>query len=181
MIVVALAFASSMLVLSGIGMRVEGGGTGVVYDSPEEMWAGMHFDLIGREVVRHGDYPFGGSGWFQETDGAVRVELEATSAIAAREWRDLRLEAWHALPSSMGVDPNYDAPFVSVPVEAVDGTVEATLALNRTPGVANWWVALTGLGSDGERYVLSAPAGGNTTFRGSVWDWFTLSHNAAGN
>lgn len=51
--------------------------------------------------------------------------------------------------------------------------LQATLRVDRTPGVIYYALVLTGVGPDGGRYLLSGPNGGQTAFVGTVWEWFT--------
>ena len=93
------------------------------------------------------------------------------------QWRDLRFEAWRSLPRTdtvAGVDPSYSSPFDVQPVESVDGgTLQARFHFDRYRDGNRWWVVLTGVAPDGQRYRLDDGGGGTTTFYGSVWDWLT--------
>jgi hypothetical protein len=35
------------------------------------------------------------------------------------------------------------------------------------------WVAITGVGPDGRRYIISGPSFESTAFNGTAWDWLT--------
>lgn len=93
------------------------------------------------------------------------------------QWHDLRFEAWHALSVSgivAGVDPSDSSAFDVQPVESVDGgTLQARFHFDRYRDGNRWWVVLTGVAPDGQRYRLDDGGGGTTTFYGSVWEWLT--------
>lgn len=112
-------------------------------------------------------------------------------------WRDLRAEAWRGTgevgidPSLMALDPAARGPFAVGPAgfetpgqippwtwstgDALpDGSVRlsGSLRVDRSPNVALAWVALTGVGPDGRRYIISGPSFDSTAFNGTAWDWF---------
>ena len=93
------------------------------------------------------------------------------------QWHDLRFEAWHGQSvggMDAGVDPAYSSPIDIQPVESVyGGTLQARFRLDRFRAGNRWWVVLTGVAPDGQRYRLDDGGGGTTTFYGSVWDWLT--------
>ena len=94
------------------------------------------------------------------------------------QWRDLRFEAWHGLSVAgivAGVDPSSSSPFDIQPVQwAVEGGgLQARFRLDSFRAGNRWWVLLTGVAPDGQRYRLDDGGGGTTTFHGSVWDWLT--------
>jgi len=67
---------------------------------------------------------------------------------------------------------------VSVLSDAIgngDGrTLSASLDTTSTPGVNAWELIVTGVGSDGTRYVVDAGTILSSTFTGSVWDWVVV-------
>ena len=171
---VAVALALSLLLLLAAGGTGDaGGGRSEEYASPEEYWARMHFDRIGRQLPP-GDEPTEFVGAWSATGATIHVEVQHAVPPLIPTWRDVRFEAWRALPDSAGVDPAYHEPLAIAPPEPGEARLQADLTLNRTPGVGAWVIALTGVGRDGERYVLETLGGGHTTFEGSVWEWFTL-------
>jgi hypothetical protein len=126
---------------------------------------------------------FADSGTSGPSDGtAIYAHLASdnpampTSAIMTN-WRDLRLEAWHALPfenypDPIGIDPAYTSPFEVQPAVVVDAAIQAVFHFERIRDVQSWWVVLTATGPDGHRYRLSDWSG-SSVFDGSVWDWLT--------
>jgi hypothetical protein len=112
-------------------------------------------------------------------------------------WRDLRVEAWRGTgavgidPSLMALDPAARGPFAVGPAgfeapgqippwtwssgDALpDGSVRlsGSVRIDRSPNVAVAWVAITGVGPDGHRYIISGPSYDSTAFTGTAWDWF---------
>ena len=112
-------------------------------------------------------------------------------------WRDLRVEAWRGTgavgidPSLMALDPAARGPFAVGPAgfetpgetprwawgsgNAVpDGSVRlsGSVRVDRSPNVTLAWVAITGVGPDGRRYIISGPSFDSTAFNGTAWDWF---------
>ncbi len=112
-------------------------------------------------------------------------------------WRDLRVEAWRGVSndgSNPAVAPAIDAaahgPFAvgqvrfvppglapsgswSTAVPMPDGAAELTgsLAIDRSPSVTVAWIAITGIGPDGRRYIIFGPSFDSTAFNGTAWDW----------
>jgi len=113
-------------------------------------------------------------------------------------WRDLRVEAWRGTgwdavdPSLMAVDPAARGPFAVGPAgfeapgqtlrwawgasgtAVPDGSVglSGSVRVDRSPNVTLAWVAITGLGPDGRRYIINGPLFDSTSFNGTAWDWF---------
>lgn len=143
--------------------------------SPDQIWTGMHFDLVGREFD-DGRNPthYASCGYSQHPDGVVHVQGEVLNQRELERWTDVRFEAWHGLGETGGVDPAYSRPFAVAEPRTVGGVLYGDVTVNRTPGVTSWWILLAGTAPDGTRYALSCPSGGNSTFNGSVWEWFTL-------
>ncbi|HEY5482463.1 MAG TPA: hypothetical protein VIK31_01450, partial [Propionibacteriaceae bacterium] len=111
-------------------------------------------------------------------------------------WRDLRVEAWRGTgavgidPSLMTLDPTARGPFAVGPAgfEAPgqtprwiwgsgnampDGSVRlsGSVRVDRSPTVTLAWVAITGLGPDGRRYIISGPSFDSIAFNGTALDW----------
>ena len=112
-------------------------------------------------------------------------------------WRDLRVEAWQGTgvvgndPSLLALDPAARGPFAVGPAgfeapgqaprwawesgtAAPDGSVRlsGSVMVDRSPSVTLAWVAITGVGPDGRRYIIDGPLFDSTSFRGTAWDWF---------
>jgi hypothetical protein len=112
-------------------------------------------------------------------------------------WRDLRVEAWRGTgavgidPSLMALDPAARGPFAVGPAgfeapgqiplwtwstgDALpDGSVRlsGSVRIDRSPSATLAWVAITGIGPDGRRYIISGPSFDSTAFNGTAWDWF---------
>jgi hypothetical protein len=113
-----------------------------------------------------------GQGWSRASDGRIEWHASFPTAVFS-ELNDLRLEAWRTDREGFAIDRSFEAPFATaVPVRR--GTeVTASIDTQSEPGVEAWDLVLTGVGPDGVRYVVSAGAGGTSTFTGSVWDWVT--------
>jgi hypothetical protein len=93
-------------------------------------------------------------------------------------WRDLRFEAWHALPiwsdsGAMGIDTSYRSSFAVQPAVLQGDSLQADFHFERMRDARSWWVVLTGVGPDGSRYRLGDGSGNETDFNGSAWDWLT--------
>ena len=54
---------------------------------------------------------------------------------------------------------------------ATGDTLTASLDTSSTPGTDAWELIVTGVGDDGNRYILDAGTILNSTFHGSAWDW----------
>ena len=55
-----------------------------------------------------------------------------------------------------------------------DGSVRlsGSVRIDQSPNVTLAWVAITGLGPDGRRYIINGPLFDSTSFNGTAWDWF---------
>lgn len=142
------------------------------YASADEMWRALHYDLIGRRPPDDIAGAFGAGDYFAD-GGMIAPYVDVASTVDLSAWRDFRFEAWRRLPDDISPDPNFRAPFATAPAELRGTRLQATLRVDRTPGVVYYGLVLTGVGPDGERYLLSGPNGGQTAFVGTVWDWFT--------
>lgn len=105
-------------------------------------------------------------------EGSVSAEWDSTRPGLLDQFRDLRLEAWHAQDGAdWRFDASYDAPFAIGTVERRDDGLVGSVVTNRDPDVDGWHLVLTGRAPDGVRYVLDASGGGQSTFTGTAWDW----------
>ena len=115
--------------------------------------------------------------------GAPSISVQDPATLAP--YHDLRFEAWRAVaypgaPSQVDLgllDTSYSAPYATAPaVVGPDGTIDDPISLSgsRTP---KWWIFLTGVGPDGQRYWLgSRPFFVERNFTGTAWDWLTASN-----
>jgi hypothetical protein len=129
--------------------------------------------------------------------GTVSIGTIIRDPAVLAGWRDLRVEAWRGTgavgtdPSLLALDPVARGPFAVEPAgfetpgqtpswtwasgDALpDGSVRlsGSVRIDRSPNVTLAWVAITGLGPDGRRYIISGPLFDSTSFRGTAWDWF---------
>jgi len=100
-------------------------------------------------------------------------------ATALANWRDVRVEAWHGLSGNdhiaWGMDTGYSSPFAIEAANIHDNSIDASFHFERMRDAKSWWLILTGMGPDGNRYVLATGGGGGSSFNGSVWDWITAA------
>jgi hypothetical protein len=173
----------------GAGQQPQGSGSG---------WSPADVGRIGlptpeavaaAQGIESGGGNFGGI----ETIGTV---IRDPAVLAG--WRDLRVEAWRSTgvvgidPNLMALDPAARGPFAVGPAgfetpgqtprwmwgsgNAVpDGSVRlsGSVRVDRSPNVTLAWVAITGLGPDGHRYIINGPSLESTTFNGTAVDWLT--------
>jgi hypothetical protein len=109
---------------------------------------------------------------------ASETSIPVPFAPILANWRDLRFEAWHGQPmwqdsGAIGVDTRYSSPFQVQPAVLQTDSLVADFHFERMRDVRSWWVVLTGVGPDGNRYRLGDGTGDQTDFNGSVWDWLT--------
>lgn len=176
-LVAVVGFVLPITVLFGVSAQVgiilsPAGSGSASYASADEMWRGQHFDLIGRRPPDDVAAAFGAGGYSAE-GGLIGPYVDVTSTIGLAGWRDFRFEAWRRSSGDISPDPSFRAPFVTAPAELQGTRLQATLRVDRTPGVIYYGLVLTGVGPDGERYLLSGPNGGQTAFVGTIWEWFT--------
>lgn len=139
-----------------------------------------------------------GEGLGGTTMGSTQTWMVVSDPPVLAGWTDLRVEAWRGIwqrgvdPGLAGmIDPAANAPFAIGPAqlgpgpqpigaEAVDGSVPeggtqliGSVAIDRSPSVTLAWIALTGVGPDGRRYILEGPSFKSTSFTGTALDWFT--------
>jgi hypothetical protein len=109
-------------------------------------------------------------------DQTSQAPIPLTGILAG--WHDLRFEAWHGYPnwepaSLIGIDTSYSSPFLIEPAILHGDTLDADFHFQKLRDGRDWWLVVTGIGPDGNRYRLSDGQGGWTPFNGSVWDWIT--------
>ncbi len=171
-----LAIVLPTLLAIGLGPASMGGGgvqLGPTFSSTEEYWQANRFDLVGRLPPQDMEmWPFIG-GWSTRPDGSVTFTAEIVPGGDRGTWHDLRYEAWRALPGFTTIDPSFRAPFAAAPAELQGDRLKATFRVDRTPGVTFYAIFLTGVGPDGQRYLLTGPDFGATTFVGTIWEWLT--------
>ena len=176
-----VAVAVAVLVLGSLpGLMVASSQTGSSLDG----WgASYSADSIGWNHVAP-QWP-DDSMQFVVTGGVTTpAEIQVDNASALASFRDLRIEAWRAKPypgDPSGVflgllDTGYDAPFATVPaVVGPEGVIEDHLNLSHSR-IDRWWIFLTGIAPDGQRYWLGIrPGFVQTQFSGTIWDWLTAS------
>ena len=130
--------------------------------------------------------------------GIVSMSTVIRDPTILAGWRDLRVEAWRGTgevgidPTLIALDPAADGPFAVGPVgfrppgeipiwtwssgNAIPpGSAElgGSVRIDRSPSVTLAWVAITGIGPDGRRYIVTGPSFESTAFSGTVWDWLT--------
>jgi hypothetical protein len=129
--------------------------------------------------------------------GIVSIGTIIRDPAVLAGWRDLRVEAWRGTgpvgidPNLMALDPAAQGPFAVGPVgfeapgqtprwawssgDALpDGSVRlsGSVRIDQSPNVTLAWVAITGLGPDGRRYIINGPLFDSASFNGTAWDWF---------
>lgn len=131
--------------------------------------------------------------------GIVWISTVVRDPAVLAGWRDLRVEAWRGIskdgvdPAVMPVlDPAAHGPFTVGPVRFErpgqgplgswgtdrpfpDGAIQlgGSITIDRNPTVTLAWVAITGVGPDGRRYIINGPSYASTAFNGTAWDWLT--------
>jgi hypothetical protein len=102
-------------------------------------------------------------------------------------WHDLRVEAWRGIrtdaefPGDWTLDPSARQWIASGPASVemepfgADTRVrlEGSVSIDRYPSVTLAWLAITGVGPDGNRYILHGLSFITTTFNGTGLDWLT--------
>jgi hypothetical protein len=131
--------------------------------------------------------------------GFVWISTVVRDPAVIAGWRDLRVEAWRGI-SKDGVDPTVlpvldpaaRGPFAVGPAgfeppgqfpfgtwssstAVPDGSVQldGSVRIDRSPSVTLAWLAITGVGPDGRRYIINGPSFESTAFNGTAWDWLT--------
>ena len=173
----------------GAGQQPQGSGSGWSPADVERIALPTPEAVAAAQGIESGGGNFGGI----ETIGTV---IRDPAVLAG--WRDLRVEAWRGTgvvgidPNLMALDPAARGPFAVGPAgfetpgqtprwmwgsgNAVpDGSVRlsGSVRVDRSPNVTLAWVAITGLGPDGHRYIINGPSFESTTFNGTAVDWLT--------
>jgi len=173
----------------GAGQQPQGSGSGPSPAGVERIGLPIPAAISTAEDVGSGFGKVGGSVW-------TSVFVGDPAVLAG--WRDFRVEAWRGIgwdgvdPAGMPVlDPAADRPFAVGPANVAPpgqtqfetwnagtsippGSVElaGSVTIDRNPSVTLAWVAITGIGPDGRRYIMSGPSFDSTAFNGTAWDWF---------
>jgi hypothetical protein len=113
---------------------------------------------------------FVSSSWGDAGDH-IAWDAELAPGVSLSEFDALRLEAWRVTDDHLTIDPSAREPFATADVRRDGRSYSALIDAKSVPGVVHWNLILTGVGSDGVRYVIDASGGGTSTFTGSVWDW----------
>jgi hypothetical protein len=131
--------------------------------------------------------------------GFVWISTVVRDPAVIAGWRDLRVEAWRGI-SKDGVDPRVvpvldpaaRGPFAVGPARieppgqmpfgtwsssnaVPNGSVQlsGSVTIDRSPSLTFAWLAITGVGPDGRRYIINGPSFESTAFNGTAWDWLT--------
>jgi hypothetical protein len=182
-----------MLVIVPLGLVL---GAGQRPQSSGGVWPTAGVERIGlatpAAVAAAQDGDGGGMG-----GGIVSIGTIIRDPAVLAGWRDLRVEAWRGTgavgidPSLMALDPAAPGPFAVGPAgfetpgqvppwtwSSGDGLPDGSVGLSgsvrvdRSPNVTLAWVAITGLGPDGRRYIINGPLFDSTSYNGTAWDWF---------
>jgi hypothetical protein len=111
--------------------------------------------------------------------GPMQSTPDATLPIQPllSNWRDIRFEAWHAIPIEQegpgGIDTHYTSPFAVQPATLQGDSLNASFLFQKYRNAGSWWVVLTAVGPDGHRYRLDIGGGTSTDFSGTAWEWLT--------
>lgn len=143
---------------------------GVGEEIPGHVWE-RRTAIVGPTWAAASEPMFESNGW-ATTDDGVTAEWSPVRPGLLDEFSEVRLEAWRRVDGSQWrLDPAYSAPFAIGPVTRDGDRLVGTVATHREPFATAWELVLTGVASDGVRYVLDAPGGGSGGFVGSVTDW----------
>ena len=139
------------------------------YASMQDLLHAIGFDMPGRFVA---DVPeLGVDGWTID-HGLATATLDGAAVLTVR-WHDLRLEAWRSNHPPGALDRAYPAPFATAPLAVQSGQLVGSVRVDRTRGVSQWDLVVTGIAADGGRDLVARLGGSNSTFTGSAWDWLT--------
>ncbi len=112
--------------------------------------------------------------------GVVSREFGFDPPVVPAGWTGFRMEAWREGPWVNGsgpILPGETAPVATAPMSAATdpGSYSGELVLPVTKSRMSYTIAITGLGPDGRRYVLSGPDTGmpGPAWVGTAWGWLT--------
>jgi hypothetical protein len=189
----SLQILGLMLVIVPLGLVL---GAGQRPQSSGGVWPAAGVERIGlatpAAVAAAQDGDGGGIG-----GGIVSIGTTIRDPAVLAGWRDLRVEAWRGTgavgsdPSLLALDPAARGAFAVGPAgfetpgqipswtwTSGDALPDASVRLSgsvrvdRSPNVTLAWVAITGVGPDGRRYIITGPLFDSTSFNGTAWDWF---------
>lgn len=188
----AIVCSAISVVVLVLGLAaVSGSSAGGTVLAHEYQPADLHLDTVAPAApaawLPADDYVVTGCGGSQNSAAEIDAQLISPASNASTplpfapvlmNWKDLRFEAWHALPIwsdslAMGIDTTYRGPLAVQPAQLQGDSLQATFHFERMRDARSWWVVLTGVGPDGNRYRLGDGSGRETDFNGSVWDWLT--------
>lgn len=156
--VIALIGAASLAFLGGSmsGGSVESRG---IDPNVEYAAVGPFVSLEQPPVRIAGDGSASGVPW--EGPGPVRIERTGTVGSAfEREWSGLRLEVWQGPVGELdgpALDSTATGPLAVAPMTVDGGRVSGELEFMPVPDRHFYYVAITGLDADGERWQLAWP------------------------
>ena len=162
-----------------LGMTVSSVPTGsaslapVTVDGPPD---DMHFDAVAPLAPASWlpEGSFSGGGWSQISSSSGTHFSIGIAPAALANWHDVRFEAWRGLENDFGIDTRFSAALAIQPALSQGTNLDATFHFERMRDAGSWWVVVTAVGPDGQRYRLQdSVGGGNSSFNGSVWDWLT--------
>jgi len=172
---VAAMLLVTPLILLGVGGQVTSWSSEAKPFDPNVEYAAVgdfvDFENPPLEIVESSESagPFAGA-------GPILVERSATFGPgAAGEWTDLRLEVWqgpaHDLDGS-ALDPLATEPLATAPMTVNGSRVHAAIELRPEPGRSFYYVAITGVATDGERMQLAWPGVEWWQWRGTALQFF---------
>jgi len=166
----------TLLAFAGASTSTELGSVGDgPYGSMAEMDRAHGYDRIGVTLPDAWRPPDGGdvSVDLASGEGVITLTASDLTALSDLAWRDVRLEVWPMeFPGGLRVTPGVTAPLATAPATGSHGVYRGTVRIDGFPGLVEAGVAMTGVGPDGQRYVLAYPQPVQTTFRGTIVDWF---------
>jgi len=172
-IVIALVGAASLALLGG---SVSGGSVESRAIDPNVEYAaiGPFVSLEQPPVRMAGDGS--GSGVPSEGPGPVRIERTGTVASAfENEWSGVRLEVWQGPVGGLDgpiLDPSATGPLAVAPMTVHGGRLSGELEFMPLPDRHVYYVAITGLDADGERWQLAWPGIEPWLWRGTPLELF---------
>jgi len=172
-IVVALVGAASLALLGG---SVSGGSVeSRAYDPNVEYAAVGRLVSLEQPPVRiAGDGSANLAPW--EGPGPVRIERTGTVGSAfEHEWSGVRLEVWQGPVGGLDgpvLDPTATGPLAAAPMTVHGGRVSGELEFMPLPDRHAYYVAITGLDADGERWQLAWPGVESWRWRGTPLELF---------